>query len=438
MIMKQSFGLFCVLSATILMSACSKDKVIPQGKRVAILEQAAAVKSEVANGASQINLGEAVVNPYWRQVDANAQHRIPNVKMTPKWQRIWKADFGTGSSKHEFLISEPLLNGDHIYTLDADGFLRAFKLTDGEVDWAVELRVPERNVNDTAIKGVGLATDGNAIYATTGFGAVFAIRAKDGHPLWYYDTEVPLRIAPVLAAGKVLVQSVDNKFWALDVNSGEVLWQYDIAMEDTTMVGGAAAAYNADLDMVVTGFSNGELQAFKANIGTPLWSDMLISGKYAYSSTALHAVKAAPVIEGNKVYALGASNVMAAIDMRTGLRVWEKEISGSNTPLLSGNTLFVITDKADLVALDKSNGRILWVKSIDYGEDDKMPRIFGPVMINNQLVVAMSNGFVVCYDAKTGNEIQRIDTDEELNGAPIAANNRILLVSANAKLMVYE
>ena len=91
-----------------------------------------------------------------------------------------------------------------------------------------------------------------------------------------------------------------------------------------------------------------------------------------------------------------------------------------------------------MVALDKSNGRILWVKSIDYGEDDKMPRIFGPVMINNQLVVAMSNGFVVCYDAKTGNEIQRIDTDEELNGAPIAANNRILLVSANAKLMVYE
>ena len=68
MIMKQSLGLFCVLSATILMSACSKDKVIPQGKRVAILEQAAAVKSEVANGASQINLGEAVVNPYWRQV----------------------------------------------------------------------------------------------------------------------------------------------------------------------------------------------------------------------------------------------------------------------------------------------------------------------------------------------------------------------------------
>ena len=438
MIAKQSLGLFCAFSVAVLLSACSKDKVIPQGRRVAVLEQTAEVKPEVANGGAQINLSAPVVNPYWRQVDANAQHVIPNVKMTPQWQRLWKADFGTGSSKHEFLISEPLLNGDHIYTIDADGFLRAFKLVDGEVDWAVELRVPERNVNDTAIKGVGLATDGNAIYATTGFGAVFAVRAKDGHLLWYYDTEVPLRIAPVVAGGKVLVQSVDNKFWALDVHSGDVLWQYDIAMEDTTMVGGAPAAYNADLDMIVTGFSNGELQAFKANIGTPLWSDMLISGKYAYSSTALHAIKAAPVIEGHRVYALGASNVLAAIDMRSGIREWEKEISGLNTPLLNGNTLFVVTNKGDLAALDKNNGRILWAKAIDYGEDSKKPLVFGPVMINNQLVLSMSNGFVVCYDAKTGNEVKRIDTGEKLNSAPIAANNRILLVSANAKLMVYE
>lgn len=438
MLKNKSFMYFCVLMATVSLTACSKNKVIPQGKRIAVLEQSADVKSEVADSAAKISLSEAMVNPYWRQVDANAQHHIPNVKMAPKWHKIWKADFGTGSSKHEFLISQPLMNDAHIYTLDADGFLRSFKLIDGETEWSVELRAAEKNVKDTAIKGVGIAMDGNAVYATTGYGSVFAVRAKDGKVLWQYDTQVPLRIAPVVAGGKVLVQSVDNKFWALDAKNGEVLWQYDIAMENTTMVGGAVAAYSPETDIVVTGFSNGELQAFNATIGTPLWSDMLISNKYAYSTTALHTVKAAPVIEGDRIYALGASNVLAAIEMRSGMRIWEKEISGSNTPLLSGNTLYLVTDKHDLVALDKKDGRILWAKSVNYGERNKKAQVFGPVMINSQLVIALSNGYVVTYDAKTGAEIDRIDAGEELNGAPIAANNHVVLVSSNAKIIVCE
>ena len=439
MLMNKSLAFFCVLSAVSVLSGCSSDKVIPQGKRISVLEQSAAVKQEVVDGASHINLAEPVVTAYWRQKDANAQHLVPNVKMaSPKWHKVWKSSFGTGSSKHEFLISRPLINGEHIYTLDAKGVLRSFKLADGETEWVVELRSPEKHVKDTALKGVGIAMDGNAIYATTGFGMVYAVRAKDGKVLWNYDTQMPLRIAPVVAGGKVFVQSVDNKFWALDVNDGEVLWQYDIAMENTTMVGGASAAYSPDLDMIVTGFSNGELQAFNATIGTPLWTDTLISNRYAYSTTALHTVKAAPVIEGNRLYALGASNVFTAIDMRSGMRIWEKEIGGSNTPLLSGNTLYVITDKNDLVALDKNDGRILWAKALNYGKRNKKAQVFGPVMINSQLVVTMSNGYVVTFNAKTGDELDRVDAGEELNGAPIAANHRVVLISDNAKLIVCE
>jgi hypothetical protein len=59
-------------------------------------------------------------------------------------------------------------------------------------------------------------------------------------------------------------------------------------------------------------------------------------------------------------------------------------------------------------------------------------------MINNRIVLALANGYVVTYDAKTGAEISRFDTDEELNGAPIAAAGRVILVTTNAKLIVYK
>ncbi|MBO6289125.1 MAG: PQQ-binding-like beta-propeller repeat protein [Alphaproteobacteria bacterium] len=420
-----------------LLCGCS-NKVLPQGTRVSVLDQEASVKAEVADGASQIQLPTPTAIAGWRQTDVNAQHVIPNAQMGAKFARAWKADFGKGSSKHEFLISQPLINGNVAYTLDAEGLMRAFNLNDGETLWGTELEAKQKYVDDTAIKGVGMAMEGGVIYATTGFGVIYAVNAEDGKILWQKDMHTLLRIAPVIAAGKLLIQSVDNKFYALNIKNGEKLWEYDIAMENTTMVGGSTPAYSPSLDVVVTGFSNGELQAFNGTIGTPLWSDTLISQRQAYSSTYLHTIKAAPVVEGGKVYALGRSNVMAAIDMRTGTRIWEKAIGGINTPLLAGNTLYVVTGKQELVALNKENGRILWAKNIDFGEKEESDRIFAPVMIDSRLVVALSNGDVLFYNPKTGDLTDRLDTDEELNAAPVAANGYVLFVTANAKLLAYK
>lgn len=437
MLKLKSWRLFCGVAAVFVLSGCS-NKVLPQGQRVAVLDQETAIKAEVADGAAQIQIPSAVPNTAWRQTDVNAQHVIPNVQLGARFVRAWKTDFGKGSSKHEFLISQPLINGERVYTLDAEGSMRAHKLDNGDTIWITPLEPKEKNVDDTAIKGVGMAMEGGVIYATTGFGVVFAVNAEDGKILWQKNMNTLFRIAPVIAAGKILVQSVDNKFYALDIRNGEKLWDYDIAMENTTMVGGAAPAYSGSLDVVIAGFANGELQAFNGTIGTPLWSDTLISQRQAYSSTYLHAITAAPVVENGKVYALGRSNVMVATDIRTGSRIWEKSIGGTDTPLLVGNTLYVVTEKQELVAINKANGRVLWAKNLDFGEKKKSKIVFAPVMIDNRLVVALSNGDVLFYNPQNGNLIERLDTDEELNATPIAANGYVLFVTANAKLLAYQ
>ena len=437
MLKAKSFILVGLVSATALICGCS-NKVLPQGQRLSVLDQDTTVKAEVADGASKIQLPAVTAISTWPQTDVNAQHVVPNVQANARFAKAWKADFGKGSSKHEFLISKPLINGDTVYTLDAEGLMRALRLEDGETIWGTLLEAKGKNVDDTAIKGVGMAMEGGVIYATTGFGVVFAVNAEDGRILWEKNLHTLFRIAPVIAAGKILVQSVDNKFYALDVKNGEKLWDYDIAMENTTMVGGAAPAYSSSLDVVIAGFANGEIQAFNGTIGTPLWSDTLISSRQAYSSTFLHTITAAPVVDGGRVYALGRSNMMTATDIRTGSKIWEKSIGGNDTPLLAGNTLYVVTEKQELVALNKSDGRVLWAKNIDFGDKKKSARIFAPVMIDSRLVITLSNGDVLFYNPQNGNLIERLDTDEDLNAAPIAAGGYVIFVTANAKLLAYK
>lgn len=178
--------------------------------------------------------------------------------------------------------------------------------------------------NSVAMKGAGLAEFNKKIYATTGFGGVFCLDMTTGKELWRKDYEAPIRIAPTVGANRVFVQTFDNTLIALNAESGKEIWKITNDFENTTLVGGASPAYNPDLDVVIAAFSNGELRAFKASTGTPLWVDLLVSKKRTNSLSNITAIKANPVIDGDRVYAVGYNSILAAIDLRTGARVWEK------------------------------------------------------------------------------------------------------------------
>lgn len=423
--------------AVLALGACT-TKEIPQGRRIAVLEAATTLKPDVSDGAGRIQTAATTDVANWLQPDVNAQHVIPNAKVGVEFKRQWKSDFGAGGSKREILMSKPLVKGNVLYTLDADGVLSAFNLADGEKLWRVELMSENKYADATSMKGVGLTMQNDTIFITMGFGSVVAVKAKDGTKIWEQNLRAPLRIAPTYAAGKVFVQNINNRFFALDALNGEILWDYDIAMENTTLVGGASAAYSPALDVVITGFSNGEIQAFGATIGTPLWSDNLVANRQAYSSTALHTVKASPVIEGETAYALGTADVLAAIDIRSGSRRWEKEIGGTQTPLLSGNTLFVVANTHDLVALDKSNGNILWATALNLGKKADDITVYAPIMLNDRLLVTLSDGRVMLFDAKSGKKINELDLKEAFNSAPIVAQGYVIFTTRNAKIIAYK
>ena len=429
------FGCGCLLSVLAL-GACTK-KDLPVGTRVAVLTDSTAIKPDVSNGSSLIKIGSPVSSD-WLQKDVNAQHLIPNVKVSTGFQKQWKSDFGTGSSKREMLLAKPLVKGNTVYTLDAEGRLSAFNLSDGEDLWRVELVSENGNIGDTALKGVGLAIEGNKIYIVTGFGVVVAANLKDGSKVWENNLGMPLRIAPTVAAGKVFVQSADNHFFALNTNNGDIIWDYDTATENTTLMGGAMSAYSAKHDMVITGFSNGEAQAFGATIGTPLWSTDLVENSYAYSSTYLHTIKASPIIDDSTVYLLGSADVFTAIDLRTGAPKWRKKIGGINTPVLSGNTLFVVTNNNELAAINKENGDVLWATALDLGKKASKITVHAPVIFNNLLIVALSDGNVLTYNPQTGKQTNKVDINEDLNAAPIAAGDYIIFTTSNAKIIAYK
>lgn len=207
----------------------------------------------------------------------------------------------------------------------------------GKRIWKRRLKPLIKDDQSTSMKGAGLAVMDKKVFATTGFGGIFALDMVTGKQLWRYDTGMPIRIAPTAGHGVLFAQTIDNHLYAFNSADGSVLWDYKSVSENTTLVGGASPAYSPSQDVVIAAFSSGEIRAFKASTGSPLWGDVLVARRRTNSLSNINAIKANPVIDGDVVYAAGSSNIMVAIDLRTGARIWEKEIGSTNMPWVLEN-----------------------------------------------------------------------------------------------------
>lgn len=428
----------------LLVSGCGlfgKKPLDIDGERIDVIREDTSLAPDYATGEVKIKLPAPYVNNKWTQNGDNSMHLIGHLEAKTKLKKLWSKSFGKGSSKRDYLIASPIAAYGAVFAVDAEGIVTARRQDNGKQIWKKRLKSRNKEERGIALKGAGLAEFNKKIYATTGFGSVFCLNMTDGKEIWRQDLDMPIRIAPSINAGRILVQSFDNTLTALDADNGSILWKNQTESEATTLVGGATPAYSPENDVVIAAFSNGELQAYKASTGTPLWTDLLVSHKRTNSLAQISAIKANPVIDGGKVFAIGYNSVLTAIDLRTGSRIWERETGGTNQPWVAGNYLYVLTNDFDLLALDKNDGKIIWNTTIPKGDDsDAKNGVFGsgPVLVSDRLLVATSNGYIFSVSPYTGEILGYVSADEGIELAPIVVDGMAIFTTNDAELIAYK
>lgn len=428
-----------------VLSSCSlfgSDKTPLEGERISVM-QGGQNSSKPDAGAEdiKIRLPRPAVNQSWGQRGGNSQHVMQHLMASRDLSLAWDEDFGDGAGKRDFLLAEPVIANNVIFTIDKDAVITAFNQEDGEDIWDRRLKPMNKDDDEIAMKGAGLAVYGNRLYATTGFGSVFAMNAENGDILWRYNTSTPIRVAPTVGSDKVFAQTIDNTIVALDATSGTEIWEQQTNVDPTTLVGGAAAAYDEELDVVIVAFNNGELRAYKASTGSPLWSDYLVAKRRSNSLANINAIKANPVIDEGIVYAASTNSIFVAIDLRTGARIWEREIGMNNQPWIAGDYLFGLTENADLFAMEKRTGKIIWNTNIPLAaeiEDKSGVFVSGPVLVNNRLIVASSNGYAFAVSPYVGTILGFVELEDGVVLSPVVANEEVIFTSSDAEIMVYK
>ncbi|MDD3028709.1 MAG: PQQ-binding-like beta-propeller repeat protein [Alphaproteobacteria bacterium] len=429
---------FCCFSLLALMAACgTKERPIGsvvKGDRLAVMD---ASQSRIAVGSEAevpFAIGRGIVNLSWPQVGYDVSHAMPNVEASDNPRVVWEASIGDGSDATHRLLAAPVVSPEAIFVMDAVGRVSARNLNDGEALWS---RSTTPDGRDDEAMGGGLALDGDSLYATTGFGDVWAFDAKTGGVLWHRALLKPLRAAPAVADRRVFVVSIDNTMTALNAKTGDVLWTHSGIAESATLMGASSPAVSGDQVMVA--YNSGEIFALRVQNGRVLWSYSLALPTQVGALPALADIRGQPVSDRGHLYAISHGGRFAAIDQTTGERVWEADIGGINTPIVSGTCVFVYGGNGQLAALSRYSGRALWEVSLpqrsDPDDPDSDPLVWtGPVLIANTLWMVNSAGELVPFSATDGTRLGTQDLDAPLYISPVVAARTLYVITDDGDL----
>jgi outer membrane protein assembly factor BamB len=219
--------------------------------------------------------------------------------------------------------------------------------------------------------------------------------------------------------------------------TGEILWRHRGITESAGILAATSPAVLGSI--VIAPFSSGELFALRIENGTVLWSDSLTRTGNLTSLSELNDIAGRPVIDSDRVFAISHSGRFVSIDLRTGERVWTRDVPGVQTPVIAGDYVFLVTGDQEVLGMSRRDGRIHWLTKLERWEDpeDRTEPIewSDPLLIDGRLLLVSSTGEAAVIAADSGKIEKRFDLPDTTLIAPIAAGGIVYILTDDGTLL---
>lgn len=425
----------CDAASDVVDSVFGREAKTPlPGKRYDVLPTDRVIKADPKLRTEVVALPRPELNTDWPESGGFPDHAMQHLALPPNLHEVWRVEVGEGAGRYTHITAQPVVADGKIYDLDGADFVFALDAKTGNRLWRHNTR--PKHAREKAFGG-GVAFFKNRVYVTTGYGVVLALDAATGKQIWSHTAEAPFHGPPTVIDGRVLAVNVDNQLIALDTSDGKQLWTHRGLPEGADILGTPAPAVAGDT--VVVAYSSGELFALRLENGHPEWTDNLAIAQPMGALSALADIHGRPVIDRNRVFAVSHSGRMVAIDLRTGDRVWEQDIGGTQGPWVAGDYVYVLSDDARLLCLMRKDGRVRWVTNLPRYQEparkrDRL-RWTGPVLAGNRLIVISSDGQAFSVSPYTGRPLGTVSFPAGVFVDPVVANNTLYVLTKDAQLI---
>jgi outer membrane protein assembly factor BamB len=388
----------------------------------------------VDEGVPKVVLPAAVGNAAWPQAGGNPAHFMGHLAAAERLTEVWRAGIGEGGGYRRKILAQPVAVDGTVYVMDSDAVVSALDVASGRRAWRFDTR---REDDDSTNVGGGLAVDQGTLYAVNGLADIVALDAAKGSVRWRASIGAPTRSAPTVVEGRVFVTTIEDRLLALAADDGRQLWTHQAANATTSILGRPAPAYASGL--VVAGFGSGELATLRAETGNVVWTDNLAAAVRRGALADFSAIRGLPVVGDGRVYAISMGNLMVAVDLPTGRRLWEREVAGEDSPWAAGAWLFVVSLDQKIAAVSRDDGRVAWVTELPRWENPEKETDaitwYGPLLAGDRLVVAGTNHEALAVSPYSGEILGRQELSGAASLAPVVVAGTVFVVSDDGRLL---
>ena len=371
----------------------------------------------------------------WTQVGVGPEKVPGHLDAAPAFRIDWRAGVG-GSNQSKRIVAAPVVKDNRVYVIDANQKVSAFNADNGRRLWERDLESLNKKRDNHAVGG-GLAIAGDKLIVASGFAYVEALSLADGSSVWRRLVDSPMSGSPAVIGNRAFVTSTNNEFYALDTETGEIIWNDQAIAETARVLSSPSPAVTNDI--LTVPYSSGELIAYIPANGRRLWADTLTTlGRYTPLSV-INDIAGRPSIADGTVYAASHSGVLAAIDARSGAREWATILGSRQGPVVSGNFLFIVSTGAKVVCFNRIDGKVVWVRDLPEFKNEKAKKNrvvwTGPLIVTNRLIVVSSEGNVLALSPQNGETVSELKVGQPIYIEPIAAAGKIFVLTDKGGLI---
>lgn len=355
-------------------------------------------------------------------VDPREPVKLQKINEQVKLKSRWSRGVGDGQGDGRYKIN-PVLVDDTLYVASAEGEVAAVDSATGRVRWKRDL--------DLSLSG-GVGHHGSSILVGGSEGLVLRLSADTGEEIWRATVSSEVLSAPQGDGRFVVAQTYDGKLMGFDYDSGEVRWTYTSDVPVLTLRGTGTPMIIGD--NAIAGFADGKVVAVNLKSGNVAWEARVAIPQGTSEIERIVDIDGSMAVQGGELYVASYQGRVVAIDIRSGRRLWQRNVSSVSGVGVGFGNVYVADDDGTVSAFLRNGQGVRW-QNIELG----FRELSRPTPVNSYVAVVDFEGYLHLLSQVDGTIVGRTKVDSSGARADmIASGSRLFIYSNDGKLKAYD
>jgi outer membrane protein assembly factor BamB len=355
-----------------------------------------------------------------KAVDPPAE--LVDIKPTLKVDKLWSESLDGKGDRLRLALQPSIVDGV-VYAASHKGEVNAFSADKGKRIWRVKTKLP--------LSAGPSVADGLVVIGASD-GQLIALDAATGQEKWRHQMSGEVLAKPLIAQGVVVVRTVNGRLQALNAVDASPKWAAEEPVPKLTLRGTAAPVLAGT--SVVTGFDNGKLVAVDLATGDAVWNVTIDTASGRTELDRLADLDATAAASGRDVFAVGFQGRLTMLEIESGQIWWAKDVSSYRGFGLDDTVLYLSQSNGMIIAVRRTDGAQQWEQNGLHQRGLTAPAVNG-----DNLIVGDYEGYVHWLNKADGTIAARAKTDgDRISNAPVVADGRVFVQTDGGKLIVFQ